>query len=40
MYDYNPVKSLAATTQRYDSMKSNKAFFELPNASNHIDLTA
>lgn len=38
MYDYNPVKSLLATQQWYDSIKNNKTFFELPNVSKNTDL--
>jgi len=33
MYDYNPVKSLLATQQWFDSMKGNKTFFDLPNVT-------
>lgn len=33
MYDYNPVKSLLATQQWFDVLKTNQTFFELPNAN-------
>lgn len=40
MYDYNPVKSLTATSQWYDSIKANKDFFNLPYALTHNDLVS
>lgn len=40
MYDYNPVKSLVATTQWYDSIKNNKDFFELPYVSTYDGLVS
>lgn len=40
MYDYNPVKSLSATQQWYESLSNNKTFYELPNALKYTDLVS
>lgn len=38
MYDYNPVKSLVATSQWFEFAKTNQAYFQLPTVERHLDL--